>query len=249
MILYMEWSKSSRPVDDDAPDIEIISSSDSVSMELRDELELMKLKLEGLESRKDHIIRTLNEVTEAMELAKERCNGLDEICEAFSDRLASSTASYEKDKKACDEFEVKIKRDMNSAFVGELCVSIESKSEAELLEFINQKLTLSSDPDDFRLKIGSAYDLFRRKLKDSVKGLDQLKTTVHSLKKEISNKETQLIEVERNKLLAKKPAKIAPKTVPVVDRKTVPLVPVRTHFVDDLAYRKEKRGFSSLFGS
>ena len=249
MILFMEWSKTARPVSHEASqEIEIVSAaSDSASLEMRDQVNVLKHRLDSLQDRKDEIIKSINQVTDALETAKSRCQGLEEICEAFSDRLARSTEIYTTELRNCQELESRIKRDHNSAVVGELSTRL-ADADYALVEFINARLSESADPDDLLIKIASFYESYKKRVKDASKQLDQLRTSVHSLKREIQIGESQVIaNTNKRKIVATQPKPVPARIV--IDRKTAPIKHNHQQYMqDDLLHRKPSRSnFSSLF--
>ena len=266
IILFMEWSKTSRPVTrEENEEIEIVAAPDSESFEIRDELGILKLKLDSLRKNKENIIRSLNDINDATALWKARCDGLDEICEAFSDRLVHSIDAHKKEVRLCEELVARVKRDQNQAVIGELSAKLaEAQSESQLTDFASQQLQSSSDPDDLLAKIGAFYDGFHRKVKEEIKALSQLKTTVHSLKKEDQDSEQRMLATEKAKLaklvVSQNNISSVRKPPRVVDRKMVPMKQTvvtldhSSYLDDDLAPCRKKSnshqrsgGFGSLF--
>jgi len=258
-ILFMEWSKSSRQLSQEvSDDIEIITAPDEESLGLRDEVDMLKHRLDSIKSQKGEIIRKLNIVNDSTAIAKAECEGLDEVCELMTDRLDSAFENYSKEARACNELTSRIKRDLNKAVIGELLTMIDAgASESTLTDLAYANLSKSADPDDLLANLSSLNETFHRRVKNESKVISQLRTTVHSVKKDADDAETRLISAERAKvvkLVVSKNAKpISSKKVPVIDRKVIPTRPAVNPIhieVDDLGVsckRKKNSEFSNLF--
>lgn len=227
VILYMEWSKSARPIpEDEKEQIRTVTAPDEQALMLREKLEMMKLKLEGLQQRKEEVIKLLNETNDRTAVAKAQCEGLDELCAMLSERIASTQSNTVKCQRQCEELEVRIRRDENKGVIGEFCEMLSSSQpEVKLLEFLSTRLHSSNDPDDLLACLGMLYEHYHKKVKEASKSVMQLRTTVHSLKKDLDDANQRLAVAQRAKQVkisvpARKPA--------VVDRKTVPMKPQAT---------------------
>ena len=263
MVLFMEWSKSTRPLSQKVcEEIEILTAPDEESLGLRDELDMLKHKLDSIRAQKSEVIRKLNIVNDATAIAKAECEGLDEVCELMAERLRSFVENQKKETRACDELSLRIKRDSNRAVIGELLILIETGGtvESKLTETAYAYLSKSADPDDLLAKLSALYENFRKRVKDETKSLVQLKTTVHSVKKDAEDAQQRLLAAERAQLVKKvvsKNTNSVKKVVgpPVVDRRVIahPRQPNRTggEDQDDLMLsgkrQKNSSNFSHLF--
>lgn len=256
MVLFMEWSKSSRPLSQAVTaELESLAAPDVESLGLRDELDMLKERLNSIRVQKDGVIRKLNFANDSTAIAKAECEGLDEVCDLMGERLTSFLDNYKKEAHACEELSTRIKRDMNRAVIGELLIMIDgAESEAKLTEMAYSNLSKSADPDDLLAKLTTLYEYYHRKVKEETKSVAQLRTTFYSLKKDAEDEEQRMIASERAKLVKKVVTKQVTSRKPaVVDRKVNPSHPVvnRARMEDDelTMSRKRQKGsnYSQLF--
>ena len=239
VVLYMEWSKSTRPIpDEEREEIQTLIAPDEQALILRERVELLKLKLKSLEQRKIEVMRLLNETSDRAAIAKSRCEGLDEICEMLSERLSQTHQKAKKEERICEEIQTRIRRDENKGIMGDLCELLSSNpTEAKLNEFVYSKVASSQDPDDLLANLGYVYEHYKKRVKDETKALLQLRTTVHSAKKDVEEVSHRLSLAQRAKQQRlSAAAKIAKKPGPsvVADRKVVPTKPNRSNMdIDD----------------
>lgn len=226
VILYMEWSKSSRPIpEDEKEQIRTVTAPDEKALVLREKLEMMKLKLEALQQRKEEIIQLLNETNDRTAVAKAQCEGLDELCDMLTERISLTQQNTIRSQRTCEELESRIKRDENKGVIGEFCEMLAaSQAEPKLLEFLSTKLTSSNDPDDLLAGLGMLYDHYHKEVKGAYKGIMQLRTTVHSLKKDVDEANQRLVAAQRAKQV-RASVPIKKSAASVVDRKIVPMKP------------------------
>ena len=234
VILYMEWSKSARPIsNEEQAEIQSASAPGEQAQLLYENLDSLKIKFTYLQKKKEDLIRKLNETTENIAAAKARCDGLDQICAMLSERIEASRKNAEKAQRACDELEARLKRDRNQAVIGEICeLLLNQQQEAKLSELIYKRLAESADPDDLLSRIGGLYEHYHKQVRENTKTLTQLRTTMHSMKKDIEDTEARLAAAQRAKQASTKaanPVSQKKPVPPVVDRKIVPTKPKTLH--------------------
>lgn len=240
IILYMEWSKNAKPVPlEETEEIEIVTAPDADSIRLREEVGIMKLKHESLCDQKEQLLRLLNDVSDSVGNGRSTCEALDSICGQITERIGSTSVSLSRETKVCDELASRIQRDKNKSIIGEVAERISlNHDEFQIMEFLQSQLSQSGDPDDLLTSFSSYYDHCHKRLKRELKSVAQLKSVVHSLKKEITETEQRLVIAERAKKIpvAQKPAPLKKHKPLVVDRKVSipkPLSAVNTEYADD----------------
>ena len=246
VILYMEWSKSARPIpEEERQEIQTITAPDEQALMLREKIEMLKIKLDSLQQRKMEIMKLLNETSDKTAIAKGRCEGLDEMCEMLSERINVCAENTKKTERVCEELETRIKRDENKAVVGEFCDLLGSQQpESKLTEFLYSKVTSSSDPDDLLGRLSSLYEYYRKKVKEETKSIMQLRSTVHSARKDVEEATQRLAAAQRAKQQRLSAATKATKqsSHTVADRKVVPTKPQnRSNIMDDDDFGTGKR--------
>ena len=262
IILFMEWSKNPKLVSSqETHDIETITAPDETSLKLREEVDILKLKLEDLRNQKEDLIHQLNRVNDSAAIARSTCEGLDELCEAIKDRMSATSEALARETKVCAELISRITRDKNKAIIGELALRVESL-DPSIMEYISNKISQSTEPDDLIQRLTIYQDYHHRRMKDAQRLVAQLRTTVQSLKKEVEESERRLAAAERSKLANAAAAKSAapgrtkpmtkPKNVPpIVDRKIVPSLPAQflKYANDDLAPSRKRAQGGATFGN
>jgi chromosome segregation ATPase len=259
IILFMEWSKNPRLVpSQEVHDIDSITAPDETSLQLREEVDILKLKLDTLQSRKQELIHRLNDVNDSTAIARATCEGLDDLCEAIRERLECTTEALTRERNICQELQTRIKRDKHKAIVGEFASKLDRvESESTVLEYIISEVSKSNEPDDLLQRITNFQQYHHRKMKDAQRMGSQLRTTVASIKKQIEESEKRLIIAERSRIAAVTKASQGPtrpdtKTRPiprVVDRKIVPLKQSANFADDDLAPSRKRanNNFGNIF--
>ena len=245
IVLYMEWSKNVRQVSkEETQEIEMMTAPHSDTTQLREDVGILKLKLESLAERKQHLIRKLNDVSDASAIARSTCEGLDDQCESMLERVQSLLSSIEREKVICNDLNNRILRDKNKAILIDLVKLLElpESSDMTITEFFKTQLSNSNDPDDLLKKLAIFYDSYHRNTKESSRAVAQLKTVVQSVKKEFEIAEKRLINAKRNQKSQSLPQitgvpDTKKKRTIVVDRKTVPMKPTNAFAFahDDLA--------------
>ena len=255
VILFMEWSKSARQVSrEETEEIEIVTAPDPHSIELREQLEMLKLKLGSLSERKDQLIRQLNDINDATAIARARCEGLDDICEQLVDRLQTTRDALSRETRSCQELVARIKRDQNRAVLGGLTELLDELApESKICEYLFVELGKTGDSDDLLTRLAAFYAHHHKQVKVASAAVAQLRTVVHSARKDSEHAVQRLHAAERATLVKKVVASTAKAPPVVVDRKTVPMKPVPVKhsaaaFDDDLAPpRKRNAGFANIF--
>ena len=255
LILFMEWSKSTRPVPKEETDgIEVVTAPSEESLSIRDELEMLKLRLNNLTSSKEALIRQLNDINDATVIARSRCESLDDVCEAMSERLNHVQEIIKKEIRACEELQCRVNRDYSKAVIGNVASMVDGRSsESAVHEYLYNEVNKASDPDGLLTTLGSYADQVHRMVKENFKQLQQLKTAVHSLKKDVDDAGQRLAHAERARLVRKvvSTSSTAPRPIPV-DKKSQSVKPSLESrgilFQDDLARPRKHGGqFSKLF--
>jgi flagellar biosynthesis chaperone FliJ len=236
IVLFMEWSRSAKPISsEESAQIQSATLPGEEAAILHENVSMLKLKLEELQKQKDNIIRQLNETTENTNLARARCDGLDEICAMLRERITTSEQNMRKEERICDELEARMRRDHNQAIIGEICGMLaDQQPESKLTDFVYAQLSKVADPDDLLMRFGSLYDHYHKQLKDGTKTLTQLRSAVSSMRKDVEDAENRLAAAQRAKQVTKT---LAPKKTsnqaPIVDRKIVPTKPKTVQMQDD----------------
>ena len=245
-VLYMEWSKNVRQVSkQESQEIQMMTAPDPSTMELREEVAMLKMKLEALSEQKHQLIYKLNEISDATAIAKSTCEGLDDQCETIAERIQTARGNLDHEKAICEDLNNRIQRDSNRAILLDLSAMLDNpdSSDGSLLEFFKSQLLNSLDPDDLLQKLAIFYDAHHRQVKENSRLVAQLKTTVQSVKKDLEISEKRLTSVRRSQAVVNSApvptisADIKKKRPVVVDRKTVPMKPsnAMAFASDDLA--------------
>jgi hypothetical protein len=233
-ILYMEWSKNVRPVSkQESQEIEMMTAPDSSTVQLREEVGILKLKLEALAEQKHQLIHKLNQISDATAIARSTCEGLDDQCETIAERIQTVQSNLDRETAICEDLNNRIQRDTNRASLVDLQSMLQNpdNSDSSLLEYFKAHLASSTDPDDLLQKLAAFYDSHHRQVKENSRLVAQLKTTVQSVKKDLDLTEKRLTNVRRSQVagIASVDSSLKgdnkKKRPLVVDRKTVPMKP------------------------
>lgn len=255
IVLFMEWSKNVRPVSkQETQEIELITAPDAGTIQLREEVGILKLKLEAVTETKQQLIKRLNDISDATAVAKSTCEGLDDQCETIAERIDTFQSAVERERAICEDLNNRIQRDKNKASLVDLSLMLErpDTSESSVLDFFKSQLSHSTDPDDLLHKLAIFYDSHHKNVKDNSRQVAQLKTTVLSVRKDLEQSEKRLHTLRKTQAAVPvaAPAIVTEnkkKRPLVVDRKTVPMKPtnIMTFASDDLAPSR-KRSTTSL---
>lgn len=223
VILFMEWSKSARPMSlEETENIRLVNAPDEQAINLREQLAILSLKLDGLREQKGRIIQELNEFSDSAAIARSKCDGLDELCQILEERISSAQTTTAREEKVCEELHCRIERDRNKGTIIEFASMVDAQQpEAKLSDFVVRHLGSSADPDGLLANLSTLYAHYHKKVKDSTQTLAQLKTTVNLVRKDTEQAEHRLLAVQRAKQ-TKKPTQKVVKPLAPIDRKVVP---------------------------
>lgn len=252
-VLFMEWSKNVRPVSkQETQEIELITAPDAGTIQLREEVGILKLKLEAMTETKQQLINRLNDISDATAVAKSTCEGLDDQCETIKERIDSFQTALDRERAICDDLNNRIQRDKNKASLVDLSLMLErtDSSESSVLDFFKSQLGNSSDPDDLLQKLAIFYDSHHRNVKENSRLVAQLKTTVLSVRKDLEQNEKRMHIARRSQVAAPTAPAIVTDTKKrtlVADRKTVPMKSANImQFANDDLGPSRKRSTTSL---
>jgi hypothetical protein len=202
VILFMEWSKSSRPIStNESGGTETAQPPDDQAESLRDQVETLKIKLEACLEKRRELTDNLNEISEKVTAAKSLCESLEKISDMLCERVSLSEDSERKVKRICQDLESRIRRDSNRAVIGDLTeLLLSHQSESRLSDFFSSQLAISENPDELLSFLGSLYDHYHKKVKETTSTFSQLKTAVHSLRRDVDDAGRKLGAAQRARL-------------------------------------------------
>ena len=217
----------------ESQEIEIMTAPDTNTIELREEVGILRMKLGALAEQKHELITKLNHISDATAIAKATCEGLDDQCEMMAERIQTAQTNLDREKAICEDLNNRIQRDTNRASLVDLSAMIQNldSSDSSVLEYFKAQLTNSMDPDDLLQKLATFYDIHHRQVKETSRLVAQLKTTVQSVRKDVESSEKRLVSVRRSQTVGNSgpvppiAVDIKKKRPLVVDRKTVPMKP------------------------
>lgn len=252
----MEWSRSSREISkEESEELELVVAPTEETIQLHERIGISELKFKSLSDHKQTLIRDLNAINDSTAISKANCEGLEDICEKIRDRLSETRIQITTGKRTCEELQTRIQRDANLIIVGKVSELLEQQaSESIISDFVYKELAENTDPDDLLARLNGYYDTSHRRVKEAVRQIAQLKTSVHSLKKDEEEAQIRLTMIERSKQ-AKKP--ITQDNIPkvsIIDRKVAPTKPIlvlpssggRSRLGDDLAPPRKRREVSEF---